>query len=323
MTFRNNIIQNFHSETILTDVVNSINLCKLLRNENVIEFVKYVITEHYHCIFSSNKYSSILIDQTFKILQESQQKNLSIINLKNSINFISKNIYSKNKAEEFYKEYDLYKSFLKPNYYYSIIKNDIIGEKILDFGSGKGYMSKLILDKGFKIISSDVLDYREIKQSSIPFIKINSSSDISKRIIKNDTSILITVLHHISKSNLINTITELSKISKRLIIIEDVFDSKYIKKNNLNKNKKITEQFLNLSPKSQMESVMLMDFYGNIVTQGLTKMNLPFQFKSVSEWKFLLNKCGFKNIKIEYIGLPKISFHGFFQIKIVCDSKNY
>ncbi len=181
-------------------------------------------------------------------------------------------------------------------------------------------MSNYLKNNGFDIVSTDIIDYREICRKDIPFIKIEHTDKISKKIPKHDTSLLITVLHHISKRNVIGTLKELSKITKRLIIVEDIWDSSYI---NQQKNTKNIVEFLKLSEKSKENAIKIMDFYGNVITQGLIEMNLPFQFKSTNEWKDILQKSGFSIKNVEFINLPKVSFHGFFQVKMVCDSNNY
>ena len=305
---------------IFTDTLYMANLCKIIRDVDAINFVKKIIISNYKQFFKEDQSEILLIDKTFKLLADSQANGISISNLKQSIDFTFKNIYSSENMPNIFKKYNQYKSLLKPKYYYSLIKKDIIGKNILDFGTGKGHMYKFLFNNGFNSISADVIDYREIDDINIPFIKVNGTNDISSKIPSHDTSLLITVLHHISEEHVINSLKKLSKISKRLIIIEDVWDSSYISEQKKTKN---IEEFLKLSETAKEDSIKLMDFYGNVVTQGLTNMNLPFQFKSIKEWKEILHKSGFSIKSIEFIGLPKVSFHGFFQVKIVCDTKKH
>lgn len=302
---------------IFSSTLNGIKLCKIIRNDEAVNFVKKIITYNYKKILKDSQDEISCVEEAFTTLKNGQSKKISISNLKNDISFISKNIYSDKNIPEIFKKYEKYKAVLKPKYYFSLIKNDILGNKILDFGTGKGYMSEFLFDNSYNSISADVIDYRETNNKNINFIKINNIKDISSKIPSHDTSLLITVLHHISGSYIVKTLKELSKISKRLIIIEDVWDSSFIE---MQPKIKSINEFLKLSEKSKEDSIKLMDFYGNIVTQGLTKMNLPFQFKNIEEWKNILQSSGFSVRSIEFIGLPKVSFHGFFQVKIVCDS---
>lgn len=304
---------------IFSSTLNGIKLCKIIRNDEAINFVKKLISNNYKKILKKSPIDISCVDKSFKILKNGQTKKISISNLKEDINFISKNIYSDKNIPEIFEKYEEYKSFLKPKYYFSLIKKDILGNKILDFGTGKGYMSEFLCERSYNSISADVIDYRETNNKNINFIKINKISDISSKIPSHDTSLLLTVLHHISSNYILDTLKELSKISKRLIIIEDIWDKSFIE---MQTKTKTTKEFLKLSEKTKEDSIKLMDFYGNVVTQGLTKMNLPFQFKNVDEWKDILEESGFSVRNIEFIGLPKVSFHGFFQVKIVCDNLN-
>ncbi|MBU0974595.1 class I SAM-dependent methyltransferase [Patescibacteria group bacterium] len=317
-------IKSLYSENILSNTINAIKLCKILRNKEAVVFVKKLIVTHYKKNFSEYKPMILATDKALDELIKGQINKTSIAKLKKSMNLISEYIYTTKNIPKFFKKYNLYKSSLKPKYYFSIIEKDIVGNKIIDFGTGKGYMSRYLFNQGFNVISADILDYRETNKNYIPFIKINYTDEISDKIPLQDTSLLLTVLHHISQKNIPDTLQELSKITKRLIIIEDIWDSSYIDENKklLNNSNNIKE-FLKLSAKTKKDSIELMDFYGNVVTQGLIKMNLPFQFKSVESWKKILHESGFSVNNVEFIGLPQISFHGFFQIKIVCDSIKY
>lgn len=71
---------------------------------------------------------------------------------------------------------------------------------------------------------------------------------------------------------------------------------------------------------SRVNAINLADFYGNVVVQGLINMNLPFTFKTCDAWRNILASCDFDVKTISPVGFPEVSFHGFYQVKIVCDS---
>lgn len=109
-------------------------------------------------------------------------------------------------------KYERIKSYLKQN------------ENILDIGSGKCGLSYLLKINNFSVTSMDIknLSYTRaispIIYNGINFPFKDNSFDVS---------LLLTVLHH--TKNPINIIKEAKRVSKKIIIIEDVYDNNFQK----------------------------------------------------------------------------------------------
>lgn len=108
------------------------------------------------------------------------------------------------------------KQFAYPRW--KIIKKNIVGTKILDFGLGMGSLAKCMIDDGYKVTGLDVDNtslWKEIQPvlydgKTIPF-KANSF----------DNSTVICVLHHCQNQN--EVLKEIMRVSKRAIVIEDTY----------------------------------------------------------------------------------------------------
>ncbi|OGJ37653.1 MAG: hypothetical protein A3A82_01945 [Candidatus Pacebacteria bacterium RIFCSPLOWO2_01_FULL_47_12] len=304
-----------------SDVVILEKICKALRDSHATDFVKKVFICHYKNFFDKN-YTERILNDTFSQFISSQESEISITKLRNVLIDLSKSVYSTKKNKRFFKSYQAYKSTIKPNYYYSIVSEDIIGNKILDFGSGNGYLSKIFQVNKYSIINTDILDYSKVNSKLIPFIKLADVSDIRKKIPKVDTIVVITVLHHINRSQLDPILKELSQLTKRIIVIEDIINPEFFRNQSVKQSALVNELLL-LSTESRNHAINLTDFYGNVVAQKLTSMKLPFEFKTLNNWCEIFEKNGFIVRNLKELGFPKTSFHGFYQAKIVCDSKHF
>lgn len=94
-------------------------------------------------------------------------------------------------------------------------------ERVIDIGSGNGCLAELIQANGHEILTSDIRDKRANKD--LPFHLIEELplpfSDKSF-----DLCTLITVLHH--TTNQIDILKEAGRLSKRILIMEDVYGNK-------------------------------------------------------------------------------------------------
>ncbi|PIY80608.1 MAG: hypothetical protein COY80_02035 [Candidatus Pacebacteria bacterium CG_4_10_14_0_8_um_filter_42_14] len=283
-----------------------------------IVLLKEIFIDHY-CNFFDKEFSKHVISNSFNILSSSQASGTDIPKLKDAMTKVSKLFYSKNDNSIFSKKYVLYKKLLKPKYYFEMTEKNFLGKRILDFGCGKGHFSNYSYSHGYTAIDADVLDYNEVHRQEIPFVQLRTTSDISKKIDTVDTTVCLTVLHHIEKEKIGDVLSKISLISRRLIVIEDVIDIETFKDKGITK---LEKKMASLPEESRSCAVVLADFYGNVVAQGLSKMSLPFNFRTSGEWEKLLIKNGYSIKSVTPIGFPSVSFHGFFQVKIVCDSNN-
>lgn len=118
------------------------------------------------------------------------------------------------------KDFDFYRT----RQTFSQIKKHIKGNKIIDIGSGEGHLSKILKDESFYIKSIDIKNKNKILDIDFQvYDGINIPFDTNSF----DTGLLMTVLHHTKYPN--QLIQEAFRVSDRLIIIEDIFETKYEK----------------------------------------------------------------------------------------------
>lgn len=133
--------------------------------------------------------------------------------------------------------------------------------KIIDIGSGSGYISSLLKSQGFDITPVDVADFhgqRLIKPVIYDGVRLpfpNKSFD---------TALLLMVLHHTPDPEIV--FFEAARVAKNIILIETSFTNSF--------NKFIT---------------IVADTLGNLRTKAFWK-----SYKSDSEWKSFFTKHGFK-----------------------------
>ncbi|MCK4588275.1 class I SAM-dependent methyltransferase [Candidatus Woesebacteria bacterium] len=134
-------------------------------------------------------------------------------------------------------------------------------DKILDIGCGVCDVAKNLVDSGFDVAALDVKDI-SIHKDITPVVydgeKIPFENDFF------DVAFLITVLHHIKEPE--KLLREAKRVSKRIIIIEDIYESNF--------QKLLT--YL-------MDSLINFEFIGH-----------PHSNKSDKEWKKEFKKQGLK-----------------------------
>ncbi|WP_196885675.1 class I SAM-dependent methyltransferase [Aureivirga sp. CE67] len=97
-------------------------------------------------------------------------------------------------------------------------------EKILDVGSGNGGLCYLLKNENLEVTSLDIKNKSGF-QSVSPIIYNGVNFPFEQKSF--DTVQIITVLHHIPDP--VNTIKEAQKTAKRIIIMEDIFESYFQK----------------------------------------------------------------------------------------------
>jgi len=149
------------------------------------------------------------------------------------------------------------KKFAFPRW--KIIKNHIVGNKILDFGLGMGSLAKCMLDDGYKVTGLDV-DNTSLWQDIQPVIydgkKIPYSNDTF------DNTTVICVLHHCQNQE--KLLNEIMRVSKRAIVIEDTFRNQI--------------EHISIAIRDSIEN---WEFYHH-------------KYRSYPEWKSLCNNNGWK-----------------------------
>lgn len=93
-------------------------------------------------------------------------------------------------------------------------------DKILDIGCGPGSVSLLLKEEGYDVTALDIKDLTYTDRINPVLYNWRTIPFADKQF---DISLLLRVLHHVSDP--INLLKEAARVSKKIIIIEDVYNS--------------------------------------------------------------------------------------------------
>jgi SAM-dependent methyltransferase len=224
----------------------------------------------------------------------------------------------KNKYIWLDKVYLKYKLIKKPLVDYSILKGYIENKNVLDFGCGKGELALFLQKKGFQVILTDIVDYLipEVKEKCA-FYQYHSLKTLNR--IKNsfDVILLKTVLHHIKKDQLNKVIKALCSYRKEIIIIEDIFGKKIIESKSNYLDDESLQKYCSLNLNDQLLFLVLMDVFGNLITQGFFNMDYPFGFKTIEQWNKIFMNQRYLLKKKKYLSIDKRKIHCSPQVLLV------
>jgi len=147
-------------------------------------------------------------------------------------------------------------------------------KKILDIGCGLGLLSSTIKRNGYDLTVLDVHDI-SISENIKPIIFDGSDLPFDKNTF--DTTLFITVLHHTPNPELL--VKEATRVSKRIIIMEDIFEN-------------IFQKFATY----MMDSIVNLEFLGH-----------PHSNKDETEWLSL-----FKRNKLSLLYKDRFPYWGLF-----------
>lgn len=216
--------------------------------------------------------------------------------------------------------YSAYKSQRKPVQDFNNLADAISGSTVLDFGSGRGHLSALIARAGFDCYTTDVMDYRGPEAGHLPFRRMASPVDVPYADDMFDSAIVKTVLHHVDEPDLIPLLINLRRVARRLIIEEDTYAVGAAPLGAAAGQIELTE-FNKLDERDQFRVLVLIDFFGNAVAQGLVDMNFGCQFKRVSEWHSLFDSLGFRVVDTDVVGFRPGNIHKACQVRFVVDRR--
>ena len=297
-------------------------LCNSLQNREVVEIVKRSIKNGYLEFFigHSDEISNML-DIAFDKLVQSQSDGFDVNKLHQTSRFLVETVFKKSDETFWYNQiYRSYKHHIQPEGDFQKIKPYLLGNTILDFGCGGGYLALQMERNGFTVFTTDVMDYRFSEARHIPFMKMGTPTEILLFENKVETVVVQTVLHHIDGENIPVILNSLSKIANRLLLKEDIFDLSQIPESHeMILNQPLLYSFSNLSLESQFQVLALCDYFANAIALGIPEMNLPFQFRSISGWTELLEKNGWQLTEAKLIGFEQHRMHATCQAWMVFD----
>lgn len=295
-----------------------------LKNKKAFGFAKKAFVIHYRRNFKKYSEQAIsLVNEASDLLAKSQEEGESFIKLESAVIYIYTHLFKKDdESFWFNKMYLNYKKNIRPKMEFSEINSYLQGKKILDFGSGPTCFALELKKHGYKIQAVDILDYRFPETKDVPFMKLQSPAILNSIDKSIDTIVVKAVLHHINSNYLIPVLKELRRVGKRLIIEESVFGIKKEEKDvkELIKKQPLFEQFLSLSLGEQYSALIIIDFFANVLALGNTEINLPFEQKTLSEWKKILADLNFKliNTVILGVGIERVTPDS--RVIFICDT---
>jgi len=296
---------------------------RALQNDVATAFMEDALSKSYSYFFPLNeKEARQKIHKAFSLLIEVGKKEKSDL-LSQVVKKIHLEIFlNKDPNHWFSLLYRNYKISTRSKVDFEIIAPYIKG-KVLDFGSNGGFYALELIRNGFNVKTTDVLDCRDYSAKHIPFVQMKKPNVVPFPRNFFDTTIVKTVFHHILDEDLIDILKSLHAKSKRLIIKEDIYgvtEDDFLEDGILETDAALKE-YVDMGSKNQFDVLVLVDFFGNIIAHGIDDMSLPFNYKTMAEWKVLLSSVGYKVNKIKWYGFDKTKLHQSLQVWMICDRK--
>jgi SAM-dependent methyltransferase len=294
-----------------------------LRSPAVVEFVRATVTAGYLEFFGpySDEVSG-MVDRAFDRLSRSQSDKVDPDQLVKVTSALLEDTFRKSDPSFWFNRiYHQYKTQMKPEIDFQTLQKLLPGESVLDYGCGSGYLAARLAKGGYKVFTTDVLDYRYAEARHLPFVQMTSATDISFPDDSVDVALVLAVLHHINPDDLPRVIERLRNIARYALIKEDTYGLP-------EKSEGVAESlatqpllrgFVGMTLEVQQQVLALIDFFANAIAQGLPEMNMPFEFKTVTEWEKVLLQNGFRVNKSLVVGFEPGRMHKSCHVWLVCE----
>jgi SAM-dependent methyltransferase len=266
----------------------------LVRRPEVFRFAQRNITEGYvDCVPEYAAAMRALLEETFALLERGSEDGERF---GQTLSAIYERVFRKEDPDFWFNRvYRDYKREYKPGRRFSELQPLLLGQRILDLGCGNGLTSLALEQHGYRAFLTDVLDYRDARARHLPFQTMTDAGAIPFSGERFDTAVIFAVLHHVQEENIIALLKNLRATCRRVIIEEDTYQVP----EHLPGLKKVLEKdrflrdFMLLDPADQLGFLMFMDYFANTLTQGITAMHIPFNFKTVKAWQHMFAEYGF------------------------------
>jgi SAM-dependent methyltransferase len=294
-----------------------------LRNPAVVEFVSATVKAGYREFFdAANGRVCTMVDGAFEKLAHSQQDGVNTRQLVHVTSELLERTFRKADPLFWFNQvYHHYKTQTKPETDFQQLQKLLPGQRVLDYGCGSGYFAARLAKGGYKVFTADVLDYRYEEARCLPFVQMASATDIPYTDDSMDVALVQAVLHHINPSDLSLVLRRLGKIAKYALIKEDTYglpDHLEGLTETL-KTQPLLRTFVATPLAVQYQVLVLIDFFSNAIAQGLPEMNMPFEFKTVTEWREVLLSNGFMVNKTVLAGFEPGRMHMSCHIWLLCE----
>jgi SAM-dependent methyltransferase len=298
-----------------------------LRNPAVVEFVRATVKAGYREFFGaySNEVCA-MADGALDRLSQSQSGGVDPEQLVKVTSALLDDTFRKSDPSFWFNRiYHQYKTEAKPEIDFQQLQKLLPGDLVLDYGCGSGYLSARLAKGGYKVFTTDVLDYRYPEARHLPFVQMKSPTDISFPDDSVDVAMVLAVLHHIDPNDLSRVIQRLRKIARYLLIKEDTYGlpGKIDGLKESFATQPLLRSFVAMTPTVQQQVLALIDFFANAIAQGLPQMNMPFEFKTEPEWQRVLLENGFKVNQSLTVGFEPGRMHKSCHLWLLCQRTEF
>lgn len=294
-----------------------------LRSAIVVEFVSTSVKAGYREFFGGRSDEVCgMVDQAFDQLSRSQQGGIDPGRLVEVTSALLHDTFRKSDPSFWFNRiYHQYKTQAKPETDFQRLQTLLPGKRVLDYGCGSGYLAARLARGGYEVFTTDVLDYRYPEARHLPFVQMTSATDIAYPDDSVDVALVLAVLHHINPDDLPAVIERLRKIARYALIKEDTYglpDHGEGLAESL-RTQPLLRTFASMTLEAQRQVLVLIDFFANAIAQGIPEMNMPFEFKTVTEWKQVLPQNGFRVNRSLVAGFEPGLMHKSCHVWLVCE----
>jgi SAM-dependent methyltransferase len=294
-----------------------------LRNRDVVDFVKKSVKAGYREFFGDfNDEVCGMVDQSFDRLWRSQADGVDPARLVEVTSALLDDTFRKSDSSFWFNRiYHKYKTQTKPEDDFQTLQRLLPGKSVLDYGCGSGYLDARLAKGGYKVFTTDVLDYRYEEARQLPFVQMSSATDIGYPDDSVDVALVLAVLHHINPDDLPRVIQKLGKIARYALIKEDTYGWPEHAEGLADslRTQPLLRAFLEMTLEAQQQVLALIDFFSNAIAQGIPEMNMPFAFKTVADWEQVLLQNGFRLTRRTVAGFEPGRMHKSCHVWLVCE----
>ncbi len=298
-------------------------VAEALRRPGVVEFVTASVKAGYMEFFGAhNDEVCGMVDQAFDRLSQGQSNGANPGELVKVTSALLHDTFKKSEPSFWFNRiYQQYKTQTKPEADFQRMQKLLPGQSVLDYGCGSGYLSARLAKGGYQVFTTDVLDYRYAEARHLPFVQMSSATDIAYPDDSVYVAVVLAVLHHINPDDLPRVIQRLTKIARFALIKEDSYGlpEKIAGLTESLATQPLLRSFVAMPLEVQQQVLALIDFFANAIAQGLPEMNMPFEFKTVTEWEQVLLQNGFRVNKSLVAGFEPGLMHKSCHVWLVCE----
>jgi hypothetical protein len=183
-------------------------------------------------------------------------------------------------------------------------------------------LTSLVLQQnGYQVALTDVLDYRDELARDLPFVQMGDPVSLPYPAESCDTTLVFAVLHHVQPEHVRSLLTNLRRVSRRVIVEEDCYGvpADLAGLADVLREDPQLRDFMALALEDQLRYLMFVDYFANAITQSLPQMDMPFDFRTVREWHALFTAQGFKIHQTLVKGFQKQHFNRSCHVWFVLD----